>query len=80
MARSESGRFRFSGSIAESMGGIGESSRKFAGEFDGSEPFCIRRGFAPSENQNKIFLRRKDKEHSAPSRWSGSSRAPSQGD
>jgi hypothetical protein len=33
-----------------------------------------RRGFAPSENQDKIFLRRKDEEHSAPSRWSGPSR------
>jgi hypothetical protein len=28
----------------------------------------------PAENQNKTFLRRKDKKHSAPSRWSGPSR------
>ena len=34
----------------------------------------MRRDFAPSENQSGIFLRRKDKEHSAPSRWSGPSR------
>src|ERR1019366_1981548 len=40
----------------------------------GSEPFCIRRDFALSENQNKSFLRRKDKRHSAASRWSGPSR------
>jgi len=29
---------------------------------------------APFENPNKTFLRRKNKKHSAPSRWSGSSR------
>ncbi len=56
------------------MGRIGGSWGEFVSESVGVHPSAPHGGFAPSENQNKIFLRRKGKKHSAPSRWSGPSR------
>jgi hypothetical protein len=57
--------FSLLGSIAESMGGIGE----IGGSIGGSGP--LHPTGLPAENQDQTFLRRKDKKHSAPSRWSG---------